>query len=55
MERYVAPAVVRSIWEAHQSGRHEYGRELWTLLMLACWDDRHFSQRKDDLLAATVR
>ena len=27
----------RKLWIEHQSGLHDHGRKLWSLLMLACW------------------
>jgi len=40
MDPYVAPAEVRRLWEAHQSGLSDHSRPLWALLMLAAWDAR---------------
>jgi len=52
---YVDPAPVKRVWEMHQSGRRDYSRELWSLLMLACWDDRHVSPRQGEVLAEAAR
>lgn len=41
MEQYLSLGEVRRLWKAHQSGLHNHDRKLWSLLMLACWDDRH--------------
>jgi asparagine synthase (glutamine-hydrolysing) len=54
MDRYLSLDRVRSVWDAHQAGRQEYGRELWSILMLSCWDDRHYSRRSGELLAEAV-
>ena len=45
LARYVSLEAVRRIWRMHQAGRRDFGRELWGLLMLACWDDRHAGPR----------
>ena len=42
---------VKRVWQRHQSGRRDFGRELWSLLMLACWHDRHASSKQTELLA----
>jgi asparagine synthase (glutamine-hydrolysing) len=49
--RYVDLPAVSRIWQVHQSRRRDYGRELWSLLTLACWHDRHASPRQSELLA----
>jgi len=33
-------SVIRSCWDRHLSGRRDYTRELWTVLMLRQWADR---------------
>lgn len=40
MGRYVNLDCAREVWLAHQSGARDYSRELWSMLMLACWHDR---------------
>ncbi len=49
--RYVDLGAVKRIWQVHQSGRRDYGRDLWSLLMLACWHDRHAGPQQSELLA----
>jgi len=49
--RYVDLGAVNGIWQRHLSGRRDFGRELWALLMLACWHDRHASPKQTELLA----
>ncbi|MGH9017656.1 MAG: asparagine synthase (glutamine-hydrolyzing) [Acidimicrobiales bacterium] len=34
------PAPVRAAWEAHQSGRRDFGYALWDVLMLEAWLER---------------
>jgi len=33
-------SIIRSCWDQHLSGRRDYTRELWTVLMLRQWADR---------------
>ena len=40
MGRYLDIDCARGVWRAHQSGARDYSRELWSMLMLACWHDR---------------
>jgi asparagine synthase (glutamine-hydrolysing) len=40
MRRYLDLEEVRRIWGQHQSGLRNHGRRLWSLLMLAAWDER---------------
>jgi asparagine synthase (glutamine-hydrolysing) len=49
MENYLCLPEVQRIWREHQSGLHDHSRKLWTLLMLAAWDARHFSSARDRL------
>jgi asparagine synthase (glutamine-hydrolysing) len=55
MDRYLEPGAVKQIWQAHQSGVSEFGRELWALLMLGCWHDRHVSKSRGDVLAEAAQ
>ena len=55
MEQYLSPHAVQKIWEAHQAGSSDYGRELWTLLMLGCWHGRHRCSTKGDIFADVAR
>jgi len=34
---YFKPAMVRLVYEEHQSGKRDWGHQLWTLLMLELW------------------
>ena len=54
MGRYLDLDATRRVWRTHQSGSLNYGRDLWALLMLACWEDRHVDPRKGELLTAAV-
>ena len=38
---YLDPDSVRRLWAEHQSGLHDHGRKLWTLLTFALWDLHH--------------
>jgi asparagine synthase (glutamine-hydrolysing) len=49
--RYVELGAVKRIWDRHQSGQRDFSRDLWHLLMLACWHDRHASSQRTELLA----
>ena len=40
MEKYVNLREVNRLWAEHQSGLHNHSRKLWSLLMLASWDQR---------------
>lgn len=37
---YFAPEAIAQMWEAHQSGKIQAGRPLWTVLMAQAWLDR---------------
>ena len=54
VEAYVALPEVRRIWEAHQSGVRNFGRELWSLLMLMCWQDRYLAHQPGQVLAEAI-
>jgi len=41
MASLISITEARKIWEDHQSGRRNYGNELWHLLMLAGWVNVH--------------
>jgi asparagine synthase (glutamine-hydrolysing) len=36
---------VRALWERHQSGRSDFGTDLWTILMFRLWEETHLKQR----------
>jgi len=42
---YLAPGVVRRIWDEHQQGRRDWGTLLWSLLMLALWHREYLGGR----------
>jgi asparagine synthase (glutamine-hydrolysing) len=52
--RYIDLDATRRIWQAHQTGVRNHERELWALLMLACWEDAHASSRNGEVLATVV-
>jgi asparagine synthase (glutamine-hydrolysing) len=54
LTRYIDLDAVRSMWRKHQAGARNYERELWALLMLACWDDTHVNSRHGEVLEAAV-
>lgn len=55
MAKYIDPATTRRLWAEHQSGRRDWRRELWHILMLACWDDQHANpSHPGDLLESSV-
>jgi asparagine synthase (glutamine-hydrolysing) len=54
MERYFDLGAVRDIWKSHQGGQRNHGRDLWILLMLACWDDRYGHDRSGELLTGIL-
>jgi asparagine synthase (glutamine-hydrolysing) len=54
MEEYISLNEGRRIWKEHQSGLHDHSRNLWNLLMLACWDAQHCSGFRDWSMAAAV-
>ena len=37
LPEFFRPAAVRSLWEAHQSGRENHAMRLWTLLVFEVW------------------
>ena len=41
MEEFVNLEPVRGMWSAHLSGFRDFGRPLWSLLMLALWNTCH--------------
>ena len=41
MERLLNVQLVRGLYQTHLSGIRDYSRELWTVLMLSCWDHYH--------------
>jgi asparagine synthase (glutamine-hydrolysing) len=45
---------VKKVWTSHQSTRRDYGRELWSILMLACWHNRHGGGQDDTLVQETL-
>jgi asparagine synthase (glutamine-hydrolysing) len=54
MGRYIDLDVTRRMWQRHQSGSLNYGPDLWALLMVACWEDRHVGSCKGEILATAV-
>ena len=52
--RYIDLNATRRVWQSHQAGARNYERELWALLMLACWEDAHASSCKGEVLATVV-
>jgi len=52
MEELLSLNAVRKIWSAHRGGRHDYSRELWAILTLACWHDRYGGASPGGLLDA---
>jgi asparagine synthase (glutamine-hydrolysing) len=40
---------IRELFERHQSGRADYGWNLWLLLSLALWEQRHYRRRGVEL------
>jgi asparagine synthase (glutamine-hydrolysing) len=54
MERYLSLSEVDRLWKAHQSGRANHDRKLWSLLMLACWDARYGPARQPATLAGIL-
>ena len=44
-EHLFDPAYVRTLVEAHQSGRENYSRNLWGLLMFGLWYERYIEGR----------
>ncbi len=54
MEPYLALPRVRKVWETHLSGGRDYSRELWSMLMLACWDDRRQGSQRGNILAEAI-
>jgi asparagine synthase (glutamine-hydrolysing) len=39
-EGYLNPQLVRAKWEEHLSGRHDWLRSLWNVLMFQAWNER---------------
>ncbi len=54
MEQWINLAFVRQMWGLHQSGRSNYGREFWSLFILACWEDRYGNDTPGQLLAESM-
>ena len=55
MQGWLDLKVVRQVYQSHLSGRRDYSRELWSMLLLACWFQRHGggdSARLDELSIA---
>lgn len=36
-EGYLAPALIRRMWDQHQNGSHNWGQQLWNVLMFQAW------------------
>jgi len=53
MAAYLSLPDVRQVYEVHQSGARDYGRELWAMLMLACWENRWLGSSGDLLSEVT--
>jgi len=55
MEAYLSLEEARRIWREHQSGLHDHSRKLWSLLMLAAWNERHYCRHEQTRLVESVR
>ncbi len=54
MGAYISLDRVKKVWNSHQSAQRNYSRELWSILMLACWHNRHGGDRNDELIRETL-
>jgi len=45
MDPFLSLATARRILREHQSGLHDHSRKLWTMLVLAGWNGRHYDNR----------
>lgn len=36
-EGFFAPAVIREVWQKHLRGKHDYSRQLWSVLIFQAW------------------
>ena len=36
-EGYLRPALIRQMWDQHQAGSHNWGPQLWNVLMFQAW------------------
>ena len=41
---FAMPAAVGALWAEHASGRRDHSRNLWGLLVLGLWYDRHIER-----------
>jgi asparagine synthase (glutamine-hydrolysing) len=53
MSAFLSLPEVRRVFAIHQSGARDYGRELWSMLMLACWENRWLGSGGDVLSEVT--
>ena len=42
-EGHLDPALIRQIWDQHQSGSHNWGAQLWNVLMFQAWAEHYQS------------
>lgn len=40
-EGYLDPAVIGKLWAQHQAGSHNWGQQIWNVLMFQAWLDRY--------------